>query len=408
MVADSPPGPLTDRWMTIGGDQRAELAAVELWRVDLPFLSPVLTARGPVDRRPLVLVHLLGAAGGSEAEGWGECAALADTSFDTEDVEGSWMALENQLVPALLGTVENGGGALPRPSRLERVRATAPEAPLAFAALEMAVADLHLRTAGRSLAGVLGVEGRSVEVGAVAGQASSPAALVERVASLAAEGFARVKLKIGPGWDVDPLNAVTEAVPDLRLQVDANEAYRPADMDHLVELDQFGLLCFEQPFSRGDLASHVELATRIRTPVCLDEGVDSPDAIRRALALGACSAVCVKPSRLGGIGRALEVIDRCRTERVPLWMGGMFESGYARMVTTTLAALDGFTWPGDLSPARSYLEDDVIEARPLTRSGGAGYLTARPQTGPGMGPPPDPDALHRMGARVTAIHSRAA
>jgi O-succinylbenzoate synthase len=227
--------------------------------------------------------------------------------------------------------------------------------------------------------------------------------LVAGVKRLAGEGYRRVKLKIGPGWDLDPIAAVTEAVPEVRLQADANEAYGPDDIDVLVGLDRFGLLCLEQPFPRADLAAHAELAARIRTPICLDEGVDSPAAVERALALGACSAVCVKPSRLGGIGRALEVIDRCSADGVPLWMGGMFESGYARGVNTALAALDGFAWPGDLSPARSYLGADLVPDRPVTGGVEGGIRTALPPTSPGMGHPPDTAALRSLGAKVTVL-----
>jgi O-succinylbenzoate synthase len=159
------------------------------------------------------------------------------------------------------------------------------------------------------------------------------------------------------------------------------------------------LLCLEQPFDRGDLEAHARLAERVTTPICLDESIDSPESARRALAMGACSVVCVKPSRLGGIGAALDLVEVCAATRVPLWMGGMFESGYARGVNTTMAALPGFTWPGDLSPARWYLGDDLVPGPELARTGADGGLVAAVPAGPGMGPPPDLGALRKYAER---------
>jgi O-succinylbenzoate synthase len=179
------------------------------------------------------------------------------------------------------------------------------------------------------------------------------------------------------------------------LQADANGSYREADSDHLAELDRFGLLCLEQPFDRADLDGHVRLARRMRTPVCLDESIHSPASVRRALDMGACSVVCVKPARLGGVGATLELVESCAEAGTPMWMGGMFESGYARGVNTTLAAMDGFAWPGDLTPARWYLGDDLVPDPELTRLAIGGGLTAFPPRSAGMGPVPDPGTLKR-------------
>jgi o-succinylbenzoate synthase len=224
-------------------------------------------------------------------------------------------------------------------------------------------------------------------------------ALVARVQELADAGFSRVKIKIGPGWDLDPVDAVSRALPGLRLQVDANGSYAERDERHLVGLDRFGLLCIEQPFARTDLAAHARLAGRISTPVCLDESIGSGADVEAALAMGACSVICVKPARLGGLGTALEVIARCGASGVPLWMGGMFETSYARGVNTTVAALPGFAWPGDLSPAATYLREDVGTGLRLSRTGPARSLSASPPHGAGMGPPPDPEALIRRALR---------
>ena len=365
------------------------LDAVDLWSVEAGFIRPVRTARGEHRSRPLVLVQLHGRAGGLEVEGWGECAALADPTYDNEDAISALAVLEGSLVPALAAETTRAGAVLPGPSGLDPVRRVAPGAPLAFAALEMAVADAHLRAEGRTLAQVLGVEERPVPIGAVVGQSATIGALLDEVGMLADQGYARVKMKIGPGWDLEPIGAVTGEDSTLQLQVDANGSYARSDIGHLSRLDQFGLLCLEQPFGRHDLGSHRLLADRITTPVCLDESIDSADAARRALATGACSVVCVKPSRLGGLGAALDLIQSCTEASVPLWMGGMFESGYARGVNATLAVLPGFAWPGDLSPAGSYLEVDPAPGSVPTPSAPGGTLCVLPPSSGGLGRPPE-------------------
>jgi O-succinylbenzoate synthase len=260
----------------------------------------------------------------------------------------------------------------------------------------MAVADAHLRAEARSLAEVLGVHDATVPIGAVVGQFPTVESLAAEVARLYEQGFSRIKVKIGPGWDREPLHAIRRATPSLLLQADANGSYDRSDLDHLRGLDRFGLLCIEQPFDRTDLDGHRLLAERIDTPVCLDESIDSLETARDALAIGACSVICVKPARLGGIGQALALIHACSGDGVPLWMGGMFESGFARGLNTTLAALPGFSWPGDLSPAHWYLEEDPAKRPDPTRSGPGDVLCARPPRGLGLGhPSPDPAILER-------------
>ncbi len=269
----------------------------------------------------------------------------------------------------------------------------------------MAVADAHLRAEDRPWAAVLGVEGVGVALGAVVGQFAALDDLVAEVQRLHRQGYIRVKVKIGPGWDVEPLQAVTRAVPGLFVQADANGSYTKDDLGHLVGLDRFGLLCLEQPFDRADLASHRLLAGRLATPICLDESIDSPDSARQALDTGACSVVCIKPSRLGGLGNALELVQSCSQTQVPLWMGGMFETGYARGVNTALAALPGFTWAGDLSPAGSYLGEDLVPGPELNRRQPDGVLCTVAPRGAGMGPRPDPRTVVARAAQRQSIRA---
>jgi len=398
MPVDAGPADPEAAWSVLGGDGRVALEAVELHRVEVGFRRPVRTSRGVHRRRPLVLVRVLGTTDHGEAvEGWGECAALADSAYDPEDAEGAASTLEHVLVPSLLASAATSGGCLPPVAALPALRSGAPEAPLAYAALEMAVADAHLRAAGLPLADLLGIPDRPVLAGAVVGRYEVEEELLARVGDLVAAGYPRVKLKIGPGGDVGPVGAVRRHHPDLLLQVDANESYTEADADRLAALDEFGLLCIEQPFDRRDLGAHARLASRLRTPVCLDEGLSSPAAVATALDLGACSVVCVKPARLGGIAATLATVAACRRRGVPLWIGGMFESAYARGVNAAVAGLPGFAWPGDLGPASDYLDETLVATRRGAPATVGGLVAVEVPRVPGMGPPPDLEAVVRLG-----------
>jgi O-succinylbenzoate synthase len=411
--------------LTLGSGTRLRLTGAEVTLVELDLRRPVGTAIGSHYRRPVVMVQLSVEGPGGRTVGWGECAALGDTTFDAEDAAGAFTTLTQDLVPRLTSSGSSAAALVPGPSSLAgRIRPVG--MPLAFAALEMAVADVHLRASGRSLAEVLGVTGgggdgrgdghpdptaapdrkteparttaphrTAVLVGAVVGTTESVEALMARVDAQVDAGFARVKLKIGPGWDLVPAAAVRRRHPDLFLQVDANGSYSRPDIGHLLELDSLDLACIEQPFPHDDLESHAVLAQAMHTPVCLDESLHSPDSVRSAIAAGACEVVCVKPARLGGLTAALEVYRDCTDAGVPLWVGGMFESGFARSVNTALAAMPGFVLPGDLAPAASYLTEDLVSAPAVDRHDPDGRLRVAVHTAPGLGPTPDHAVLAR-------------
>ncbi len=235
----------------------------------------------------------------------------------------------------------------------------------------------------------------AIVVGAVVGQHTSVDAFMAEVDDLVALGFARVKIKIGPDWDVVPLRAVRERYPDLIIQADANGSYTREQAARLSLLDPFRLACIEQPMGSDDLEGHAALAAAITTPICLDESLTSPASVRTATTMGACQVVCVKPGRLGGLTAALEVYRQCVAGGVPLWIGGMFESGYARAVNTALAGLPGFVLPGDLAPASGYLVEDLVPAPLVSRGGSSGVLRVGVYAGPGMGPAPDMDLVTR-------------
>jgi O-succinylbenzoate synthase len=268
---------------------------------------------------------------------------------------------------------------------------------MAKAALEMAVLDAELRASGISLAQRLGAVRTSVESGVAVGIADSVAALLDEVGVYLDTGYRRVKLKIRPGWDVEPIAAIRQHFGDVALQVDANGAYTLADATSLGALDPFDLLLIEQPLADDDLAGHAGLARLIETPICLDESITSARVAREAIELGACSVVCIKPGRVGGYLEAARVHDVCRDHDVAAWCGGMLETGLGRAANLALAALPGFTLPGDLSASDRYYARDLTAPFVLVD----GHLPV--PSAPGIGIAPDPDSLRDFTTSIEVL-----
>jgi o-succinylbenzoate synthase len=407
----SHPGPSYARPVRIDG--------VELLWLDLHLRRPHRSATGTERDRPVVMVRVVT----PEAEGFGECAALATPDYSEEYAAGAWAVLETFLVPRLLTVLgggagggrelgggevgggdafRQGGGEPPRGGEASwrSVANTVGAAlagtvghPMAKACLEMAVVDAWLRGGEGSFAAALGVSVHDVEAGAVVGLAGRVEDLVAEVDALVGRGYRRVKVKIAPGWDVAPLRELRRCFPRLGLQADANGAYDPDDTDHLVALDDLDLLCLEQPFAAERIIDLGRLAERLDTPVCLDESATSLAAVASARALGAGDMVCVKPGRLGGFEAAVRLHDWARHVGVPLWCGGMLETGFARAANGALAGLPGFTMAGDLAGGERFVEPDPSPA--------PGPIDGRIPVyrGPGVGPAPDPDRLAAVTVR---------
>jgi o-succinylbenzoate synthase len=355
-----------------------KLLGIELRRVALPLVAPFRTSFGTQTERDVLLVRAVG----EDAEGWGECAVPADPYYSCEHVEGAVDVLRRYLVPAL---AEAGPVTAPQ---VAPALAAVTGHRMAKAALEAAVLDAELRSTGVSLARELGGTATRVPCGVSVGITDSVPALLDAVAAHVEEGYVRIKLKIEPGWDLEPVRAVRERFgDDLLLQVDANTAYTRADAAHLARLDAFDLLLIEQPLDEDDLLGHADLARRLRTPVCLDESITSARAAADAIRLGACSVVNVKPGRVGGLLEARRIHDVCAAAGVPVWCGGMLETGIGRAANLALAALPGFTLPGDTSGSARYYAEDLTAPFVLD----AGHLEV--PTGPGTGVSPRPDRL---------------
>jgi O-succinylbenzoate synthase len=357
------------------------LDGVELRRVAMPLVTPFRTSFGVEHDRDVLLVRVVTA----EAEGWGECVAAAEPRYSSEYADGAADVLRRFLVPA--------AAALPAldPEALGPALAFVKGHRMAKAALELAVLDAWLRAKGEPLAGWLGATRDRVPAGVSVGIMGSVPELLEAVAAYLAAGYLRIKLKIEPGWDLEPVRAVRERFgDDLLLQVDANAAYRLEDAEHLAGLDRFGLLLVEQPLPEDDLVGHAELARRLATPVCLDESITSAKAGLDAVALGACRIVNIKAGRVGGYLEARRLHDACRERGVPVWCGGMLETGIGRAANVALAALPGFTLPGDTSASDRYYRQDLTV--PFRLDGG--HLAV--PTGPGIGVEPLPGPLREL------------
>ncbi|MET0976377.1 MAG: o-succinylbenzoate synthase [Leifsonia sp.] len=348
--------------------------AVELHRVGMPLVRAFETSFGVQTEREVLLVRVRTDAG----DGWGECVAGSEPFYSSEYVDGAAHVIEHYLAPALL--------------RSPSVTAASVHGLLGFvaghrmakAALEAAVLDAELRAMGRSFGEYFGATQRWVDCGVSVGIASGIDDLLEEVAGYRAEGYKRIKLKIKPGWDLEPVARVRELLgPDALLQVDANTAYTLADVEHLRRLDAFSLLLIEQPFDEEDVAAHAALARAIETPVCLDESILSAAGAVDAIERGATSIVNIKAGRVGGYLEALRVHDVCLELAVPVWCGGMLETGLGRAANVALAALPGFTLPGDTSASARYFADDLTEPFVLGTGEHAGQLEV--PTGPGTG-----------------------
>ena len=364
-----------------------KLLTVRLHVLRLPLVSPFQTSFSVQTDRELILVEATADVAGTVVTGWGECVAMRDPLYSSEYVAGALDVLRRYLVPHL--------------QQVEHLTAETVKHHLepyvghqmAKAALEMAVLDAQLRAAGVSLATYLGAVVDRVPSGVSVGIQPSIDRLLTVVGGYLDEGYRRIKLKIQPGWDVAPVAAVRRAHPDVALQVDANAAYTLADARHLRRLDDYDLLLIEQPLGEADLRQHSLLARQMVTPMCLDESIVSVEAAADAVAWGAAAVVNIKPGRVGGYLEARRIHDLCRANGLPVWCGGMLETGLGRAANVALAALPGFTLPGDVSASDRFYAEDITEPFRLED----GYL--RVPTGPGLGVEPDPD---RVSAATTS------
>jgi O-succinylbenzoate synthase len=364
-----------------------KLQAVEMRRIGIPLVAPFETSFGVQLERDILLVKAIT----SDGEGWGECVAGEEPTYSAEYVDSAQHVLIHHLLPRLFGRPDlTASDVFPllRPVHGHQ---------MAKAAIEMAVLDAELRARGVSLGQYLGAVRPEVDCGVSVGIHRTLPELLETVGGFIEQGYRRIKLKIKPGWDVEPVRAVRERFGGVPLQVDANTAYQLSDAKHLAELDQFDLLLIEQPLPEDDVLAHAKLARFVRTPICLDESIHSLRSAADAIELGACSIINIKPGRVGGYLEAKRIHDLCAERSIPVWMGGMLETGVGRAGNVAMAAMPNFTLPGDTSASDRYYKQDITE--PFVLHDGR----LKVPTGPGLGVRIDQARLDEVTTSVELI-----
>lgn len=364
------------------------LERVVLREIRLPLKEPFKISSGVVKDRRIMLLELQDSGG---VRAWSECVAGEKPNYSPETIDTAWLAIREWLAPRLFGVALDGPA-----DAHTRMEADVRGHRMAKAALEMGLWGLVAEKEGVSLAQLLGGTQERIPVGVSLGIQATPEALVERATAAAKAGYRKIKLKIEPGREIAFVAAVREALPDAELMVDANNAYTLDDAGLLAQLDDFDLMMIEQPLESEDLVRHAELQRRLRTPLCLDESITSVNRLEDMLRLGSGRIVNIKPGRVGGFTSSIAIHDMARANDIPVWCGGMLDSGVGRAYNVALASLPGFTLPGDLSPSSRYWERDVVT--PEWTMDAEGMVTV-PRDVPGLGVRVDEDRIDDLTVR---------
>jgi O-succinylbenzoate synthase len=356
----------------------------------LPLVAFFETSFGRVYDRAFLLVRLTGEG----QEGWGEGVAEANPFYSSETTETAWHIIEF-IAPRVIGR------RFEHPREIFDVLAPIRGHNMAKAAVEMAAWDLYARIEGKPLSAVLGGTRPRIASGVSIGIQDSLDQLGEKIHRELAAGYQRVKIKIKPGWDLAAVEYVRQRFGDVPLMVDANAAYTLADTRHLSELDQFSLLMIEQPLDYDDVMDHVALQQAVKTPICLDESIHTVRIARDAIAAGACRIINIKPGRVGGHRESIRLHDLCAEHGIPVWHGGMLETGIGRAHNIHLASLPNFSLPGDIAASKRYYAPDLIE--PAIEVAADGTIAV--PDGPGIGVTIVPDRIERATLRAVSLDS---
>jgi O-succinylbenzoate synthase len=359
-----------------------KIESITLHHISMPLVAPFETSFGRETDRQCVLITLRA----DGLTGYGECVASRDPGYSYETAGTAWHILKDFIAPLILG--KNIVDAQDFQKRVNGIRGHH----LAKAGVEMALWDLLGKRDRRSLRAMFGGTRDKVEVGVSIGIQGSASALVRTVESYLAQGYRRVKIKIKPGREVEETSALRSTYPDLRLQVDANSAYTLETADALKPLDDLDLLLIEQPLYEDDIWDHSKLQAEFKTPICLDESVVSPRHARYALEMEACKIINIKPARVGGLSQGIMIHNYCHTRNVPVWCGGMLETGVGRASNLSIASLSGFILPGDISASDRYYQRDITSESFVLNDDS----TITVPTGPGLGVTIDEGALKQF------------
>ncbi len=358
---------------------------VELREIQMPLVHPFETSFGRTTLRRVLLV----AVKADGVTGWGEVTAGEGPFYSHETTGTAWHVLRDFLVPKVLGRAWEGPPAVA--ASFQPVRGHN----MAKAALECALWDIEARKGKVSLARLIGGEREEIPSGVSLGIEATIAVLLGRVERELEAGYQRIKVKIKPGWDIEALGAIRNRFPRIRLMADANAAYSLRDLPRLKMLDHFHLMMLEQPLAWDDLLDHARLQKELSTPVCLDESITSADKARKAIEAGACKIINIKLGRVGGYEEARKIHDLCREHGVPVWCGGMLESGIGRAHNVALSTLPNFLLPGDVSASRRYWNQEIIEPEVTVTSRG----TVAVPDGPGLGYNVRADRIEKLTVR---------
>ena len=368
--------------------------ALILRELRMPLVHFFETSFGRTTERRILLATLLGEG----LTGWGECVAGEQPFYSEETVETAWYAITQHLAPMLLGKEIAAGKECP--ALFSRVRGHR----MAKAALENAVWEAEARAKDVPLWRLLGGTRREIPCGVSIGIQDSIEQLLEKIATELAAGYRRIKVKCKPGWDLEVFERIRAKWPEITLSCDANSAYTLDDAAHLKKFDAFRLLMIEQPLWSDDFYFHARLQKQLATPICLDEAIRNARDAEAALELDACRIVNIKVGRVGGFSEAIRVHDLCRARGVPVWCGGMLESGIGRAHNVALSTLENFSLPGDVSASKRYWKDDIIEPEVEVRPDG---MIAVPDA-PGPGYRVREDLVERLTVRKQALRARVA
>jgi o-succinylbenzoate synthase len=348
-----------------------KIERLELRLVKLPLVHFFETSFGRIDDKHFILVRV----DGEGATGYGECVAEQDPYYSSETNETAWHIITAFIAPRVLGV------EFAHPRELFPALKAIRGHNMAKAAVEMAAWDLYARQRGEPLSRVLGGTRDRIASGVSIGIQPSLDDLAAKVERELAAGYRRIKIKIKPGWDLDAVRTVRSRFGAIPLMVDANAAYSLADAGHLVTLDPFDLMMIEQPLDYDDVADHAALQRQLKTPICLDESIKTVGIAREAIGAGACRIINIKPGRVGGFAESIRLHDLCASHGIPVWHGGMLESGIGRAANIHLSTLPNFTLPGDVAASKRYFDPDLIEPPIEVAPDG----TIGVPTGPGLG-----------------------
>jgi o-succinylbenzoate synthase len=369
-----------------------KIERLQLRLVKLPLVHFFETSFGRIDDKHFILVRV----DGEGATGYGECVAEQDPYYSSETNETAWHIIADFVAPRVLGM----DFAHPREvfPALKAIRGHN----MAKAAVEMAAWDLFATQRGEPLSRALGGTRDRIASGVSIGIQQSLDDLAAKVGRELAAGYQRIKIKIKPGWDLSAVETVRARFGAIPLMVDANAAYTMADADHLTQLDRFDLMMIEQPLDYDDIADHAALQRRLKTPICLDESIKTIGIAREAIAAGACRIINIKPGRVGGFAESIRLHDLCASHGIPVWHGGMLESGIGRAANVHLSTLQNFTLPGDIAASRRYFDPDLIDPPIEVAADG----TIAVPTAPGIGVTIREDRLEAATIRRLAIADR--